>query len=72
VAITHQHENMVKLLLAHNVDIEAFDEDGFTALHLAIDYGNERIIDLLLRQGANVEARTRVSETFFFQSMILI
>ncbi|KAH8120309.1 ankyrin repeat-containing domain protein [Phellopilus nigrolimitatus] len=37
-----------------DVDINGLDEFGFTALHLACDRGSVRIVELLIRKGADV------------------
>jgi hypothetical protein len=44
----HRHRNMVSLLLDHGV-IDYPDKDGKTALHYAIEYGWNDVIDTLLR-----------------------
>ncbi|KAI5124709.1 hypothetical protein M0805_004315 [Coniferiporia weirii] len=40
-----------------NVDVNGYDEYGFTALHLACDRGNVAIVEILLRKGADVRAK---------------
>lgn len=43
--------------LEDGVDLETADEDGFTALHIAANYGHLELLDALIGLGADVEAR---------------
>jgi len=36
-----------------NVDVNKFDEHGYTPLHLACDRGNAAVVELLLSKGAD-------------------
>ena len=47
----------VKLLHAAGADLEITDRHGRTALLLALQYGHEEIMEFLVRNGANVNAR---------------
>jgi hypothetical protein len=47
----------LKLLLEHNVDVNAADERGGTPLHLAARNSNPDCVALLLQHGANVNAK---------------
>src|SRR6266851_909770 len=46
----------IELLLAAKADVNAADEDGDTALHMV---GSKADAELLLANGANIEARNR-------------
>ncbi|XP_033217235.1 ankyrin-1-like [Belonocnema kinseyi] len=49
---------VVAFFIKYKVDLEARDEDGKTALHLAAD-GREHIVKLLLDAGANINSTSR-------------
>lgn len=57
-AIQGSSEGVVGFLLASNVDINAVNDWGCTALHQAALQGNESIVKLLIEHGANTKART--------------
>lgn len=44
-------------LLKHDVDINCQDQDGLTPLMLALDSGYEKLVDLLVELGGNIESR---------------
>lgn len=50
-------------LLAEDVDLEAQDQRGFTALHLAALHGLPRVVQRLLREGGNRQARDGLGRT---------
>ncbi len=50
-------------LLAEDVDLEAQDQRGFTALHLAAVHGLPRVVQRLLREGGNRQARDALGRT---------
>jgi ankyrin repeat protein len=52
--------NMAQLLIEHGADVNHADKQGMTALlySASIDFGDSAMIDLLLRAGANPNART--------------
>ena len=50
------HRDIVQLLCERDADVNAKDEEGRTALHLAVQIGNIAVVELLLKQGANIEA----------------
>ena len=43
-------------LLACGAAVDSSDEEGFTALHLAAEFGREQAVELLLEHGAELEA----------------
>uniref|UniRef100_A0A5B7C7T3 Uncharacterized protein n=1 Tax=Davidia involucrata TaxID=16924 RepID=A0A5B7C7T3_DAVIN len=54
---------LVNALLKHNVDINAQDKDGLTALHKAILCKKQAIFNLLLRESANPFVRDKEGAT---------
>ena len=50
-------------LLAEDVSLEAQDQRGFGALHLAAMHGLPRVVQRLLREGANRQARDTLGRT---------
>ena len=50
-------EDVIRLLLQHGADVNASGRDGTTPLMYAVKYGDWEAICLLLRKGANVDAR---------------
>jgi len=54
LALLNNIPDLTSYLEAHpGVDINEFDQHGYTALHLACDRGNTAIVELLLRRGAD-------------------
>uniref|UniRef100_A0A4W6BZ90 RING-type E3 ubiquitin transferase n=1 Tax=Lates calcarifer TaxID=8187 RepID=A0A4W6BZ90_LATCA len=57
------HVDVLKLLLKHNVDLEAEDKDGDRAVHHAA-FGDEgSVIEVLQRGGADLNARNKRRQT---------
>uniref|UniRef100_A0A8C7I3R0 E3 ubiquitin-protein ligase MIB1 n=1 Tax=Oncorhynchus kisutch TaxID=8019 RepID=A0A8C7I3R0_ONCKI len=57
------HVDVLKLLLKHNVDLEAEDKDGDRAVHHA-SFGDEgSVIEVLQRGGADLNARNKRRQT---------
>jgi ankyrin repeat protein len=50
---------MVRLLLEHKADIHATDKEGYTPLLNAAEHGYMGIIEILVRAGADLAARTQ-------------
>ncbi|KAE8679004.1 FH protein interacting protein FIP2-like [Hibiscus syriacus] len=48
----------VKILIEKGIDIDSRDEDGYTALHCAVESGHAEVVELLVKKGADVESRT--------------
>lgn len=57
-AAEHGWGEMVSLFLSHHADIEATDEYGWRALHVACYQGHTDIVRILIEAGANVHAET--------------
>jgi ankyrin repeat protein len=53
----------LRALVQRRIDVNAVQPDGTTALHWAVVWNNEEAISLLLRAGANVNARNRYGAT---------
>ena len=62
-AISRNHPECVKLLLAEVTDIEASNKIGEGPLHKAVATGNYEIVKMLLQKNGNLEARNRMRET---------
>jgi ankyrin repeat protein len=52
----------VRTLLEQGADVNAAQGDGMSALHNAARAGNATVAELLIENGANVEAKTRIGE----------
>ena len=55
-AAEHREAGVVRALLAEDVDVNAPQADGATALHWAVHWDDRDTADLLIRAGANVNA----------------
>ena len=53
------------MLLEHNADVEARDEDNSTPLHGATSRNSTEVAELLLTYNAKIEARDKDNETPF-------
>lgn len=60
------HMNISIYLIQHNANPDYPTVRGETALHLAARANQTDIIRILLRNGATVDAKARVSKLFFF------
>ena len=54
---------LVPILLRHRADINSFDNEGWTGLHLASNAGHLRTVKCLIENHANVDAQTRYGRT---------
>ncbi|CAI8009202.1 Ankyrin repeat and KH domain-containing protein mask, partial [Geodia barretti] len=48
------HIDIVRLLVEANADLNLPHKDGFTPLYVACQGGHKLIVDILLKNGANV------------------
>lgn len=62
-ALTQGQKDVVELLLARKVDVNARDKDGGTPLYYAAKYGNKDVVELLLAKKAEVDAKNNDGET---------
>lgn len=46
--------NVIKAIVANKIDINAYDQDGNTALHFAAENGYKEIIEFLLDSGCKI------------------
>ena len=53
-----QHEDVIRMLLAHGANVNTSDFDGWTALHFAVKRNNRAIASILIQAGADVDATT--------------
>jgi ankyrin repeat protein len=58
ISASHQHWDMVGLILSKNPDVDARDRHGWTALHFAAWIGAREVVEALVRQKADVNAET--------------
>ena len=54
---------VVKLFVAAGMDLEARDEDGYTALHCAVNFNQLSVVAFLVGAGADLEARDKYNWT---------
>lgn len=54
-AAYHERPDMIDILVGAGADVNAVDEDGWTALITAVNWGNKEIVCQLLKAGANVD-----------------
>ncbi|HZW23255.1 ankyrin repeat domain-containing protein, partial [Noviherbaspirillum sp.] len=59
----NKHPDVVRLLLQAAAPLHSKDDEGMTALHVAVTAGNTEAVRLLLAAGADVLARTEAGET---------
>ena len=57
------HDEIAKMLIGAGGNVNAQDENQVTALHEAVRLGNFGIAKLLLKNGANKEAKDRKGKT---------
>jgi ankyrin repeat protein len=55
--------DMVRMILDWNVNVNAIDEDGDTALHRAARLRLDPVVKLLVEKGANIQAKNVFNET---------
>ena len=63
LAVWHQREREVRMLLKRDVDVNHQDKDGDAAVHGAALYGNAKILGLLLDTGANPNIQNKLGGT---------
>jgi hypothetical protein len=62
---SNQTLSTARRLLSKGADVDAKDKQGWTPLHIASFYGADRIVDLLLAEGANPMTVTRAGDTAY-------
>lgn len=62
--------NLVKLLISEKFDINAHDEDGNTALHLAAENGLIEMVTLLIERGSDVNSLNKSGQTPLIKAIV--
>ncbi|ESO84121.1 hypothetical protein LOTGIDRAFT_108260, partial [Lottia gigantea] len=55
VAATLGYVEIADMLIEEDVDVDALNEDGLTPLMLAIQHGKKNIVNLLVREGCDLD-----------------
>jgi ankyrin repeat protein len=63
VAVLGDAVSAAKLLLDRGANVGLPEEGGFQALHLAVETGDARLVELLLDHGADIHARAEDGTT---------
>lgn len=64
-AVWHRRESILRILLKHqsererDLDIDCYDENGWTPLHIAVGKGFEAGVLMLMQYGANLHSKAR-------------
>ena len=61
IAAKYNQSEVAGLLLRAGAAVNAAEDRGHTALHMAVEYGNTQVIEQLLAAGANLEAGDKVA-----------
>ncbi|KAL8959941.1 MAG: hypothetical protein Q9193_003270 [Seirophora villosa] len=70
VATTHQHLEMMDILIANEADLEACDDEEETPIFEAAASGSTTLVARLLYHGADIEARNREGRTPLHRAVI--
>lgn len=65
-AVTDNDLQQVRKLLQSGADVDDYNNNKTTALHMAVAKGHKKIVQLLLAEGANIEATNRYGLTPIF------
>ena len=65
IAVNKDYVRTLKKLIAKGASINAFDNTGKTALHTAVDYNKNEIIEFLLAKGANPNILSGNSDGYY-------
>lgn len=65
VAIQHNLNDFAKQLITNGFKIDTVDDDNYTALHTAVRHANVEMVNLLLEQGANPNAKNNHGDSPF-------
>lgn len=68
-ALMEGYDDQVKLLIANGLDVRTRDANGYTALHYAATSRDRDVLAMLIKAGADVNARNRFGETPLFTSL---
>src|SRR3954452_7422882 len=67
-AVMNRDVTELRELIAKNADVKVARTDGSTALHWAIHWEDADAVDLLLKAGADPQAKTRLGMTPLFMA----
>lgn len=59
ISAVHNDIPFIRKLICHGVPLNQANDKGYTALHMAVLCGNEKVVQLLLRAGANPNTREK-------------
>ena len=62
-AVKSKDTNLIKELLKKGTDVNLKNRKGFSALHIASEFGTYEIVELLIKYGADVNAKTNYDVT---------
>ena len=54
------------MIIKHKADLECADDKGLTALHYAAMFRYERLVELLIKSGANVSKQDKEGNTAIY------
>ncbi|OBS63751.1 hypothetical protein A6R68_07710, partial [Neotoma lepida] len=60
LAIEHNNQKCVSILLKRGADPHMKDFNGNTALHYAVYNGNQKIVNMLLEHRVNINAKSEI------------
>lgn len=63
LAVIHNREDIVDLLIHYGADVTAKSDGGWTPLHNACQQGSVKVVKMLLAAGANINARVLKGST---------
>ncbi|MGH0159823.1 UNVERIFIED_CONTAM: hypothetical protein FKN15_069786 [Acipenser sinensis] len=63
IAAANGYQSTAELLLEHKARVEVRDSDGWSPLHAASCWGQIQIVELLVANGANLNAKSVLEET---------
>eukprot|EP01032_Pedospumella_encystans_P008063 gene8063-9610_t len=63
-------KSVVRLLQHSKADIDVPDQDGYTALHMAVSYQLPYIVELLLENGADMNTQSTTGQTPIMEAVI--
>lgn len=70
VAVCYEEKSVVQLLICFEAAVNTIDKYGATALHYAVDRNNLAIVRILLKAGADIDARDPNGNTPLLRNII--
>lgn len=65
VAAANGYQEVTEFLLDHHVSVDRRDYDSWQPIHAAACWLQPEILEILVRNGADIDAKTRIGETAF-------